>query len=144
MRIASAFTVLVHLGLNIFFCSAPIVPYVKRNGLGLENVTATVPIMVPTGRHKDSLSLTDQSSIPSISMSSTTLNPNSSTEQDSHSDTVSFYYSAKSFDESEMQGQSCPAAGIMLTAAPASFPPNFSDASGSTMPVHASSSVETV
>ena len=129
-------------GLHLFFFrSAPSVPYVKRNGLG--SVTVTVPIRVPTGRHMDSLSLTDRSSTPSVS---STFNPNSATEQASHSDTISLYHSAKSFDDSEleMQGQSSQLAGILLTAPPASVPPHFSGASESTMPVHASSIVDTV
>jgi hypothetical protein len=146
VRISSSFTVLVRpnsLGFTSFlFSSAPSIPYVKRNGLG--SVTVTVPIMVPTGRHNDSLSLTDQSSIPSISTTSTTLNPDSATEKLSLSDTMSSYHSAKSFHELEMQGLSSPLAGILLTSPPASVPPHFSDASESTMPVHASSSVETV
>ncbi|KAF8491701.1 pheromone A receptor-domain-containing protein [Russula emetica] len=122
--------------------AAPPVPHVKRNELG--SVTVTVPIKVPTGRHKDSLSLTDQSSMLSISTTSSTPNPNSTTDQASLSETVSFYHSAKSFDDLEMLGQSSPPAGILLTAPPTSVPPHFSDASESTMPVHASSSVETV
>ena len=140
MRITNSFTVLLRP--NSLGFSAPPVPCMKKNGLG--SATVTVPIMVPTGRrHKDSISLTDEPSTPSISMTST-LNPNSATEQDSHSDTTSFYHSAKSFDELGMQGQSFPQAGMLLTAPPAFLPPNFCDASESTMPVHASSSVETV
>jgi len=81
--------------------------------------------------------------MPSVSTAST-LDPNFAAEQASLSDTVSFYYSAKSFDELEMQGQSSPPAGILLTAPPASVPPYFSGASESTMSVHASSSVEIV
>ena len=58
--------------------------------------------------------------MPSISTAST-LDPNFAAEQASLSDTVSFYYSAKSFDELEMQGQSSPPAGILLTAPPDLF-----------------------
>jgi hypothetical protein len=123
------------------FYSAPTVPYVKRNGL--RSVAVTVPIMVPTGRHKDSFSFTGPSSTPSISTVNN-LNPNSATEQASHSDTMSLYYSAKSFDDLEMQGKSSPPTGMPLAVPPASVPPHFSDRSESTMPVHASSSVETV
>ncbi len=103
-----------------------------------------------TDRDKDSLSisltLTDQPSVLSISMESIR-NSDSTTVQYSHSDAVSFH-TAKSFDEpaSGMQGecQSAPPPGIPLTVRPASDPLHFSDASGSTMPVYASSSVETV
>jgi hypothetical protein len=121
---------------------------VKRNGGG------TGPIMVQTGRDKDSLSisgsltLTDQPSVRSISTENIR-NSDSTTVQDSHSDAVSFY-TAKSFDEpasgmqDECQSESAPPPGIPFTVSPASGPPHFSDASGSTMPVHASSSVETV
>ncbi|KAF8484428.1 pheromone A receptor-domain-containing protein [Russula emetica] len=111
---------------SFLFYNAPPVPHVKRNELG--SVTVTVPIIVPTGRHKDSLSLTDQSSMLSISTTSTP-NPNSTTDQASLSDTVSFYHSAKSFDDLEMLDQSSPPAGNLLTAPPTSVPPHFSDAS---------------
>lgn len=144
VRISSSFTVLVCPNLSgltpFLFGSAPSVPYVKRSGLG--SVTVTVPIMVPISRHHDSLSLTDQSSMPSISMTST-LNPDSASEKASHSDTMSSYHSAKSFAELEMQGQSSPLAGNLLTA-PASVPPHFSDPSQPTMPVHASSCIDIV
>ena len=107
-------------------------------------MTVTVPIMIPTSRPKDSLSITDRSSTLSISTTSTTLNPDPATEQDSRSDAMSFYYSAKSV-ELEMQGQSSsPRAGILATVPPTFVPPDLSDASGSTLVVHASSSVETV
>ena len=148
VRITSPFTVLTcpnSLAFTLFlFRSALSVSYVKSNRL--ESVTMAVPIMVTTSRHQDSLSLTDQSSMSSISTKST-LNPNYSAEQASHSDTVSFYHSAKSFNESEMQGQSSPPAGILLTAASASVdsgPLHFSNAAESMMPVHAPSNVETV
>lgn len=99
-----------------------------------------VSTVVSTIRNKDSVSLT---SIPSIATMST-LNPNSATEKASCPDTVSFYHSAKSFDELEMQDQSFPPVVILPTAPPASIPPNFSGACQSALPVHASSSVETV
>jgi len=142
VRITSSF-IPGHWGLHhIFFSSAPPVPRMKRNGLG--SVTVTVPIMVPTGRPKDSLSITDRSSTLSISTTSTTLNPDPATEQESHSDAMSFYYSAKSV-QWEMQGRSSsPPAGILATIPPTFSPPDLSDASGSTVVVHASSSVETV
>lgn len=105
--------------------------------------------MVQTGRDKDNLgvspTVTDQLSILSISVESIR-NSNSTTVQDSYSDAVSFY-TAKSFDEPGMEQDECqlsPPAGIPLTAPPAFVLPHFSGASGLTMPVHASSSVETV
>jgi hypothetical protein len=144
VRISSSFTVLVCLNSSVLTSfllgSAPSVPYVKRNGLG--SVIVTVPIMVPTGRHHDSLSLTDQSSMQTISMTST-LDPDSATEKALDSDTISSYHSAKSFAELEMEDQSSPPPGNLLTA-PASVPPHFSDPSESMMPVHASSSIDIV
>jgi len=105
--------------------------------------------MVQTGRDRDnssvSLTLTDQPSVLSISIESIPIS-DSTTVQDSHSDTVSFY-TAKSFDESggmQDECQSAPPAGILSTPRPASVPPHSPGASESTMPVHASSSVETV
>src|SRR5712672_3631821 len=100
VRISSPFAVLVRpnsLGFTCFlFSSAPSVPFVKRKELG--RVTVTVPIMVTTLRHQDSMSLTDESPMPSESNSTTsTLNANSETGHDSLSDTMSFYHSAKSF-----------------------------------------------
>lgn len=142
VRITSSFIVWcrhvsVYRGLhNFYFSRAPPVPYVKRNGLG--SVSMTVSTVVSTVRHKDSVSL---SSIPSIATTST-LNPNSVTEN--ASDTVSFYHSAKSSDELEMQDQSSPPAVILPISPPASVPPNFSGACQSAMPVHASPSIETV
>jgi hypothetical protein len=151
---------------------------VRRN----DGVMNPNPIMVQTGRDKDnssvSLTLTDQHSVLSISMGSIR-NSDSTTVQDSHSDTVSFY-TAKSFDEPGMEHQcqlapppgllptvrpvsvpsapqpvflpiirpasvpSAPLQAFLSTFPPASVSPHFSDASKSTMPVHASSSVETV
>ena len=140
--------ILIHRGsysFSFFFCSTPSsVSYVKRN----DGVTG--PIMVQPGRDRDSLSttltLTDQPSVLSISTDSLR-NSDPTAVQDSHSDIVSFY-SAKSFDEpaSEIQDecQSAPLPGILLTARPGSDQLHFSDATGSTIPVHASSSVETV
>jgi hypothetical protein len=93
-----------------------------------------------------SLTLTDQPSVLSVSMESIR-NSGSTTVQDSHSDTVSFY-TAKSFDEPGMQDEcqsAPPPPGILLTVRPASVPPHSPGASESTMPVHASSAgVETV
>ena len=138
------FSVLIHW-CSFVFCSSPSVPYVKRNG------GVTDPIMVQTGRDRDnssvSLTLTDRPSVPSISMESIP-NSDSTAVQDSHSDTVSFY-TAKSFDGSEPGGmhdecQSAPQAGILSTVRPASVPPHFPGASEPTMPVHASSGIETV
>jgi hypothetical protein len=117
---------------------------VKRNG----GVTVPIRVMVQTDRDKVdssvSLTLTDRPSVLSISMESIH-DFKSMTVQDSHSDTVSFH-TAKSSDEPGMQDecQSSPPAGIPLTAPPAFVLPHFSGASGSAMPVHASSSVETV
>ena len=114
----------------------------KRNG------GVTDPVMVQTGRDRDnssvSLTLTDQPSVLSNSLESIP-NSDSTAVQDSHSDIVSFY-TAKSFDEPGMQDecQSTPPAGIPLTVPPASVPPHLPGASESTMPVHASSGVETV
>jgi hypothetical protein len=122
---------------------------VKRLGNG--GVTDPIRVMFQRGRDKDnssgSLTLTDQPSALSIYMESIH-NPDSTTVQDSPSaDAVSeSFYTAKSFDESGMQDecQSSPPAGTLLTTPPAFVLPHFSDASGSTMPVHACSSVETV
>jgi hypothetical protein len=119
----------------------------KRNG------GVTDPIMVQTaGRDRDdsslSLTLTDQPSVLSISMESIP-NSDSTAVQDSHSDTTSFY-TAKSFDEptgilqDESQSLAALPAGILSTVHPASVPPHSPGASESTMPVHASSGVETV
>lgn len=114
-----------------------------RNGGGV-----TGPIMVQTGQDGDnssaSLTLRDQLSVLSISIESIP-NSDSTTVQDSDSDIVSFY-TAKSFDEPGMQGesQSTPPPRIPLSARPPSIPPDFPGASESMIPVHASSSVETV
>ncbi len=109
------------VGLILFIlCSTPSVPTVKRND-GVPD-----PIMAQTGRDRDglslSLTLTDQPSVLSISMEST-LDSNSTTVQDSHSDTVSFY-TAKSFDDLWMHDEckSAPPAGILQTVRPASLP----------------------
>jgi hypothetical protein len=136
---------LIHCGSYYYYiCSTPSVPYVKRN------VGGTIPIrvMVQMDLDKDnssvSLTLTDQPSVLSSSMKSIR-NSDSTTVQDSHSYAVSFY-TAKSFDEPGAQDecQSSPPPGTPLTAPPGSVPPHFSYASGSTMPVNSSSSVETV
>jgi hypothetical protein len=93
---------------------------VKRNG-GVTN-----PIMVQMGRDKDissvSLTLTDQPSVLSISMESIR-NSDSTTVQDSHSGTVSFY-TAKSLDEPGMehQCQLAPPPGLLPTVRPVSVP----------------------
>jgi hypothetical protein len=115
---------------------------VKRNG------GVTGPIMVQTGRDRDNLSVsltvTDRPSVLSISIESIPIS-GSTAVQDSDSDTVSFY-TAKSFVEPGMQDecQSAPPAGILSTVRPVSAPPHSPGASESTMPVHASFSVETV
>ncbi len=119
----------------------------KRNG------DVAGPIMIQMGRDRDnssvSLTLTNQLSVLSISMESA-FNPDSTTVQDSDSDIVSFY-TAKSSDEPGMQDecQLVPPPAILssvrpASVRPASVPPQSPDASESTMPVHASCSVETV
>ena len=114
----------------------------KRNG-GVTN-----PIMVQKGRNRDnssiSLTLTDQLSVLSISIESIP-NSDSTAVQDSHSDTVSFY-TAENFDEPGAQDdcQSSLTVGILSTVRPASAPSHSTSATESTMPVHASSGVETV
>jgi hypothetical protein len=115
---------------------------VRRNG------GDTDPVMVQTGRDHDnssvSLTLADQPSVVSISQESIP-NSDSTAVQDSDSDIVSFY-TAKSFAEPGMENESlsAPAPGILLSVRPPSVPPDFPGASESTMPMHASSSVETV
>lgn len=108
----------------------------------------TGPIMVQTGRDRDnssdSLTLRDQPSGLSIS-TETIPNSDSTTVQDSDSDIVSFY-TAKSSDEPGMQDEShsAPPSGIPLSVRPPSVPHDFPGASELAIPVHASSSVETV
>ena len=104
--------------------------------------------MVQKGRNRDnsriSLTLTDQLSVLSISIESITIS-DSTAVQDSHSDTMSFY-TAENFDEPREQDecQSSPPVGVLSTDRPASTPPHSPSATESTIPVHASSSVETV
>ena len=118
----------------------------KRLGNG--GVTDPIRVMFQTGQEKDnssvSLTLTDQPSVLSVSMESIR-NSDSTTVQDSHSDSVSFY-TAKSFDEPGIQDecQSSPPPGILFTAPLASIPPHVHGVPESKMPVHASPSVETV
>ncbi len=122
------------------FCSTPSVSYVKRTGGVVD------PIVVQIGLDKDNLSvsISDQSSVPSTSMEST-LNQDSMTLQDSNSDTVSFY-TAESSDEPGTQDerQLAPPPAILPSVRPAPVSPQFPNASESTMPVHPSCSVETV
>jgi len=94
----------------------------------------TKPIAVQMSREKDSLSisLTDQSSTPTLSISMEgTLNQDSVTLQDSDSDMVSVY-TAKSFDEPGMvhQCQLDPPPGLLPTfrrpvSVPSAPPPAF-------------------
>ncbi len=114
------------LGLILFILySTPSVS--KRDG-GI-----TDPIVVQIGRDKDDLSLSlthsDQLSVLSISMESG-LNSDSTTVQDSHSDTMSFY-TAKSFGDLWMHDEykSAPPPGILqtvrLSSLPTAPPPAF-------------------
>jgi hypothetical protein len=101
-----------------------------------------------SGRDHDnssvSLTLADQPSVVSISVKSIP-NSDSTAVHDSDSDMVSFY-TAKSFAEPGMENESlsAPPPGIPLSVRSPSVLPDFPGAAESTMPVHASSGVETV
>ena len=150
----SSFTVLVSpclSGLMSFiFCSTPAsVPYVSF---------VANPIVVQISRPKDSLSIssTDQPSTLSISLESTP-GQDSMTLQDSDPPKDSYaesFYTAKSVHETGMEQhfQLAPSPGRLQTLRPVSVPsvpppvflPTARPATKTTMPVHASSSVETV
>ena len=152
---------------SMFFCSTPSVPYVKRNG-GVTN-----PTMVQIGRNKDSLSisLTDQSS--TLNQDSMTLR-DSDSDIVSFYTAKSFdepgivrkcqpappgllptvrpvsvpSVPPPAFLPTVRRGRpaSVPSApsGILPILHPASILPHFPYPTRSTMPLHASSSVETV
>ena len=109
-----------------FFFSTPSFPHVKSNG-GI-----TVAVVKRGGEKRDSrISLTDQSSIPSISVANGHKQPDFKVEQFSPSNTVTSP-SVESFHEPETQDQpTMPVVVIMPTASLAdlasraheSFPP---------------------
>jgi hypothetical protein len=117
---------------HIFFSTSS-VPYVKSNG----GIPVTV---VKTGGEKQdlSISLTNQSSIPSISIANGHEKPDFRVEQFSPSNTVTSS-SVESFHESKAQDQSTmPAVVIMPTAPPATVPPHFPETARSTLRAYSS------
>jgi hypothetical protein len=109
------------------------VPYVKSNG-GI-----TVAIVKRGGEKQDSsISIADQSSIPSISIANGHEKPDFGVEQFSPSNTVTSS-SVESFHESKMQDQSTmPAVVIMPTAPPATVPPHLPETTQSTLRAYSS------
>jgi hypothetical protein len=115
------------------FFSTSSVPYVKSNG-GI-----TVAVVKRGGEKQDSsISIADQSSIPSISIANGHEKLEFGVEQFSPSNTVTSS-SVESFHESKMQDQSTmPAVVIMPTAPPATVPPHFPETTRSTLRAYSS------
>jgi hypothetical protein len=115
------------------FFSTSSVPYVKSNG-GI-----AVTVVKTGGKKRDSdISLTDQSSIPSISIADGHKKSDSGVEQFSPSNTVTSS-SVESLHESKAQDQpTMPAVIIMPTAPPATVPPHIPETTRSTLRAHPS------
>jgi pheromone a factor receptor len=118
-----------------FFFSTSSVPYVRSN----DGITVTV---VKTGGEKQdsSISLTDRSSVLSISIANNNKNPDFKVGQHSLSNTVTSS-SVESFHESKTQDLSTlPAVPVVIipTAPPATVPPHFPETTRSTLRAYSS------
>jgi hypothetical protein len=111
-----------------FFFSTSSFPHVKSNG-GI-----TVAVVKRGGEKQESrISLTDQSSIPSISVANGHKQPDFKVEQFSPSNTMTSP-SVESFHEPETQDQpTMPVVVIVPTAPPATVPPHFPETTRSTL-----------
>jgi hypothetical protein len=133
VRTRSIYESIATHGCSRFFFSTSSVPYVKSNG----GITVAV---VKTGGEKQnsSISLTEQSSIPSISVANGHKRPDYEFDQFSPSNIrTSESSSVESFHESKTQIQpTMPAVVIMPAAPPGTVPPHFPEMTRSTLRAH--------